>query len=526
MIFESLPAMVPYRSILVVGGGTAGWLAAAYLQRILGSNPESPVQIHLVESAEIGTIGVGEATVPTLRQILRVLDIPESLLFAEADATLKNGIRFVGWRKGGDAASDSFDHPFEAPMVQDGYSTMVHWLSLKQRGLMSKPFAEAGMVQTALFDAMASPKLMTSGNYDAPLPYAYHLDAVKLAGLLRRVATERGVQHTIGDVTEVETGEHGIAAVTLKDGQRLTADLFIDCTGFAALLHGKALGVPWISYADTLLCDRAVACPVAYDDRQQPLRSYTTATAQAAGWTWEIDLQTRRGTGYVYSSQHCSDDEAIATLRRFHGDAKPLAEPRLLKMRIGHRARMWEKNCLALGLAGGFIEPLESTGIYLIEHALQLFIDFLPSSGQARQTQAKYNELMSDLYDELRDFILLHYVISMRKDTPFWRAYTEDVKLPDSLAALLALWDEKVPHTTDLQRKMSLFGPSNYFFILAGLNRLPEHGIGQAAFIPPQTSQSVLENVARIRAAAAAQSPSMREYTHKIAAAVANAPRQ
>jgi len=517
--------MVPYRSILIVGGGTAGWLAAAYLQRILGANPQAPVQISLVESEEIGTIGVGEATVPTLRQILRVLDIPETELFAEADATLKNGIRFVGWRNGGDAASDSFDHPFEAPMVQEGYSTMVHWLNLKQRGLMNKPYAEAGMVQTALFDAMASPKLMTSAGYDAPVPYAYHLDAVKLAALLRRVATERGVRHSYGEVIEVETSEQGIAAVRLKDGQRLTADLFVDCTGFAALLHGKALEVPWISYADTLLCDRAVACPVAYPDPLAPLRSYTTSTAQAAGWTWEIDLQTRRGTGYVYSSRHCSDDEAVATLRRFHGDAQALAEPRLLKMRIGHRARMWEKNCLALGLAGGFIEPLESTGIYLIEHALQLFIDFLPSGAGATRGQAKYNELMSDLYDELRDFILLHYVISMRKDTPFWREYTQSVVLPPSLGALLALWDEKVPHTTDLQRKMSLFGPANYFFILAGLNRLPSQGIGQAAYIPPEASQRVLEQVAKIRLAAVAQSPAMREYTHKISAAVANAPR-
>lgn len=517
--------MVPYRSILIVGGGTAGWMAAAYLQRILGNNPDAPVAIRLVESADIGTIGVGEATVPTLRNMMRVLDIPETMLFSDADATLKNGIRFVGWRHGGDAVSDSYDHPFDPPQVMEGYSTIAHWLNLKQRGMTDRPYAEAGTVQTALFDKDLSPKLMNSPPFEAPVSYAYHLDAVKLAGVLMRVATQRGVQHTIGKVEKVDVNEQGIEAVHLEDGQRLAADLFVDCTGFASILNGKALGVPWVSYSDTLLCDRAVACPVAHSDPNAPLRSYTRATAQDSGWTWEIDLQSRRGTGYVYSSAHCSDAEALATLRRLHGDAVPLAEPRFLKMRIGHQARMWEKNCLSLGLASGFIEPLESTGIYLVEHALQLFIDFLPARAGATHGQAKYNELMSDLYDELHDFILLHYVISMRSDTPFWRAYTQQVKIPARLQALLDLWDEKLPHATDLQRKMSLFGAANYFFILAGMNRLPAHGIGQSYYIDPKLSRGVLDYVATVRGMAAQQSPTMRDYARKVSAAVRNAPR-
>lgn len=331
--------MVPYRSILIVGGGTAGWLAAAYLQRILGNNPDAPIDIRVVESTEIGPIGVGEATVPTLRNMMRLLDIPESALFGEADATLKNGIRFVGWRNGGDAATDSYDHPFDPPMVMHGYSTIAHWLNLKQRGLTTQPYAQAGTVQTALFDANLSPKMMNSPNYEAPVTYAYHLDAVKLGRLLQRIAIERGVQHTIGEVESVDLNDAGIEAVHLKDGQRLAADLFVDCTGFAAVLIGKALEVPWVSYSDTLLCNRAVACPVAYDDANQPLRSYTQATAQNAGWAWEIDLQSRRGTGYVYSSAHCSDEQAWATLQRLNGERTALAEPRFLKMRIGHQAR-------------------------------------------------------------------------------------------------------------------------------------------------------------------------------------------
>lgn len=515
---------IPYRSVLIVGGGTAGWLAAAYLQRTLCGDPANPVAIHLVESPEIGTIGVGEATVPTLGNTLRVLDIPEAMLFARADATLKNGVRFVGWREGGPAATDRFDHPFDPPATLEGYSTMVHWLNLKQRGLIDAPYGDCGSVQTALMDGLRSPKLMTSANYEAPLPYAYHLDATKLAALLRDVAVSRGVRHSLGTVTSVQTDQDGIRAVTLADGQQLKADLFVDCSGFASLLIGKALDVPWVSYDEQLLCDRAVACPLAHESDAAPLRSFTTATAQASGWSWEIDLQSRMGSGYVYASAHCSDDEAQATLARLHAGRQRLAEPRLLKMRIGHRQRVWEKNCLSLGLAAGFIEPLESTGIYLIEHALQQFLDYLPGHAEHDVGRAKYNQLIGDLFDEVRDFIVLHYVLSMRRDTPFWQDCTDRARIPPSLAALLSLWAEKVPHTTDINRKMSMFGANNYFFIMAGLHHLPGQGIGQAAYIAPETSRRVLMHLGRVRAAALAQSPLMRDYAQKQRAAMAHAP--
>ena len=516
--------MAPFRSILIVGGGTAGWLAAAYLQRTLGANPGHRLDIHLVESPEIGTIGVGEATVPTLRQTLRILDIPETALFGHVDATLKNGIRFTGWRDGGDAASDHYDHPFESPVPMEGYSAMVHWLNLRQRGLMQAPFDEAGSVQTALFDALRSPKLMSSPNYDAPLPYAYHLDAGKLAAVLRDTATARGVRHSLAEVVSVQADDSGITGVTLADGQTLSADLYIDCSGFAGLLIDRALGVPWQSYADGLLCDRAVACPVAHPDERPPLRPYTTAAAQGAGWIWEIDLQSRCGTGYVYSSAHCSDDQALQTLVKHHGPRARLAEPRYLKMRVGHRERVWEKNCLSLGLASGFIEPLESTGIYLIEHALQQFLDYLPAHDQHDSGRAKYNRLISDLYDELRDFIVLHYTLSSRRDTPFWRDATDPERRSPALQALLNLWHDKVPHTTDINRRMSLFGPHNYFFILAGLQQLPAT-IGQSAFIAPASSQRVLAHIARVRQMAVQQSPSMSDYARKMHGAAAFAPR-
>lgn len=515
--------MIPYKSIIVVGGGTAGWLAAAYLQRTLDTNPQAPLSITLIESEDIGAIGVGEATVPTLRQTLRVLDIPETALFSKCEATLKNGIRFIGWRNGGNEQDDRYDHPFENPIAMHGYPMALQWLNLKQRGMTTAAAGDAICVQTALMDKNLSPKLMSSQNFDAPLPYAYHLDAILLGKLLRDTAKSRGVHHVEGRVVTVNKDADGIRSVVLADGSEHAADLFVDCTGFRSLLIGE-LDSPWVSYSDTLLCDRAVACPVAYDGDNAPLRSYTTCTAKDAGWTWDIDLQSRRGTGYVYSSAFCDETQAEAVLRAHHGDGMPLADMRHLKMRIGHRARMWDKNCLALGLAAGFIEPLESTGIYLIEYALQIFMDHLPVAGMPGKSRERFNFMMNEIYDELHDFIMLHYVLSQRRDTPFWRAYTEEVKLSPRLQQLLELWNEKLPTQTDINRHVSLFGPNNWFFILAGMHRLPQMGAAQVPFMRPDLGVQSLAYIAKVRQTALAQSPSMRDYARKIRAAVGNAP--
>ena len=521
--------MAQIRSILVVGGGTAGWLSAAFLQRTLNGHPGRPVQVTLVESPEQPAIGVGEATVPTLRQTLATLGITETTLFARTDATLKNGIRFAGWRVGstpGEPPPEHFDHPFDTPLVTAGYSAMVHWLNLYQRGLTHQPYADCGSIQTALFDRHRSAKQLHTPDYDAPLPYAYHLDALKLAALLRDTATGRGVQHLLAEVQQVHTSPEGITGVGLADGRQLQADLYVDCSGFSARLIGQALQVPWQPMSEHLLCDRAVACPVApAEGGRAALRPYTTATAQASGWTWEIDLVSRTGTGHVFSSAHCSDDEAVATLLRQQGGRERLAEPRLLPMRVGHHSRAWEKNCLSVGLASGFIEPLESTGIYLVEHALKLFLDHLPGADAAANglVQAQYNRLMAAQYEELRNFIALHYVASPRRDTPFWRDATAAQRVPPGLARLLALWAGKVPHGTDLDQRQSLFGAHNHFFILAGLGRLPA-AIGQAAHLDPATSRQVLDQVARVREAALRQSPPMADLLKKLRGATDHAP--
>jgi hypothetical protein len=499
------------QSLVIVGGGSTGWLAACFLQRALGAVRQTPLPITLIESPRIAGVGVGEATLPTLRGMMQALGVPESALFGAADATLNNGVRFYGWRNGGSASDDAYDHPFDAPPPFSGFATTAHWLNLMQRGLTQQPMAQACTVQTTLFDGHQSPKLMDSPDYQAPVSYGYHLDGAKLAMLLQQTAIRRGVRHVQGEVARVERGDAGIEAVELADGRRFAASFFVDCSGADSLLLQQALGVPWVSYADWLPCDRSLVMPVAQED-DQALRSHTAITAQDAGWSWEIDLQSRRGTGYVYASRFCSDDEALHRLQQLHAGRRPLAAPHLTPLRAGHAARIWERNCLALGAAGGFVEPLESTSLYLVEWALQMFVDHVAPSGNSAACRDRLNRLAGDFHAELRDFIVAHYALSQRRDTAFWRACTDEAALPPRLVELLALWDAKVPTATDLDSRLSPFGPSNWSYLLAGLHRLPSRGIGLAGHIAVEVSQQALAHVRDIRRAASEQSPTMRDY--------------
>ncbi|MGQ3053652.1 MAG: tryptophan halogenase family protein [Roseateles sp.] len=510
--------MSDIQSIVIVGGGTTGWLAACYLQRTLDAVSQRALPITLIEPSQVTSIGADMATVPTLRNTMQALGLPESTLFTAADATLTNGIRFKGWHRGDAAQGDSYDHPFDMPMPFSGFAATAHWLNLMQRGLTSQPMAEACTVQTALFDGHQSPKLMDSPDYQAPVSYGYQLDAVKLAMLLQQTAQQRGVRHVRGQVVRVHRGARGIESVELADGSHHAASFFIDCSGSQSLLLQQGLGVPWVSYADDLPCDRVVTVPLAYAEPHEALRSYTTASAQAAGWTWEMDLQSRRGTGHVYASRFCSDDEAAHTLQAVGAGQRPLAEPRLQRLRIGHAARAWEANCLALGTAAGCIEPLQSTSLYLVEWVLQLFVDHVAPSGNSDRCRGRVNRVFSDLHEELRDFIVAHYALSARRDTPFWRACTEEATLPPRLTELLALWDSKVPTPTDLDRRLSLFGVANWFYLLAGLHRLPSGGIGLAAHIAPEISLQAMAHVRGIRQQASQQSPTMREYLRSLTA--------
>lgn len=478
------------KRIVIVGGGTAGWLTAAYLNRVLQHERKQPVHIAVIASDEVGVIGVGEATVPTLLNTLRALGIPEWQFLAETDATFKNGIKFQNWRLSPSTDPDEhYYHPFDTPLPFEGIGPITHWLNLVDAGEPIGPFSRTN-VQSTLCDRNLSPKTMSSNDYEAPVSYAYHMDAVKFGRFLKKVATERGVVAIDDHITDVALGDDGnIAAVRTRQNGEIAGDLFIDCSGFQGLLIEKALGEPWVPYGDTLFCDRAVALPVPYLSPDEAPRSYTTSTALSSGWAWEIDLQSRRGTGYVYSSRFISDEEAEAELRAFIGKAAEGVEARHLKMRVGHRRNAWVKNCLSIGLSAGFVEPLESTGIYLIEIGVQLFLDYFHVGAPSPLAAQQYNDAMAELFEQIRDFIVLHYCLSEREDTPFWQAVTQDGYLPERVAAQLDLWAVKPVTLTDLRKNPMLFlGTFNYFSILAGLGYLPDPG-GREGLVELESSK-------------------------------------
>jgi tryptophan halogenase len=507
------------RSIAILGGGTAGWLTATYLQRVLGGNPADKIEIVLVESEDIGILGVGEATIPTLRNTLAAAGISEPEFMVSTNATFKQGIKFRDWKTPG----ESFYHPFEAPSLSDGFDIATHWVNLRNAGEPVADFGTAVSVQPTLCEAGRAPKLWTSHPYEAPMPYAYHLDAVKFAKYLRDLAVARGVRRVAGTVAGATMTDDGyIASLQTKEGETISADLFIDCSGFAGYLTEKTLKDPFIPFTD-LLCDRAVAFQLPITDSSRPIRPFTTCSAKASGWVWEIDLFDRIGSGYVYSSSFISDEEAELELCRHHGIDRAAVTPRRLPMRVGKRTNSWVKNCVAIGLSSGFIEPLESTGIYLIETAIKLLLDHLPYRRPVDALVKRYNKLMSDSYDEIRDFVVAHYVTSPRRDSPFWRAYTEEVKISDSLAGNLEMWRTRIATPSDVHSPLPLFVQNNYNYILAGMDLLPKL-VPLDGFIDLAKSQALLARMRVIHSSALAVHADHREFLIKLRGAFGGVP--
>lgn len=343
--------------IIIAGGGAAGWLTACYLARALGAEVPGGPSITVIESPDIGIVGVGEGTFPTVRATLKFLGIDEARFMRESGATFKQGIRFDDWVRapiGG--RHEHYLHPFEFPHGVDRSELLPYWL-LGDAG-PGVVLADAVTIQKTVADASLAPKRVFDDHYAGPLNYAYHFDAFRFAALLSSVARERGVRHIADTIESVRVGEAGaIAGLSTRANGLLEADLYIDCTGFKALLIGAALNVPFKSCRDSLLTDRAVACQIPYERPDSPIASYTIATAHEAGWTWDIGLSDRRGIGYVYSSAHSSDADAERILRGYAGrgaDGKPV---RLLRFEAGYRERQWVGNCVAVGLSAGFSSP-------------------------------------------------------------------------------------------------------------------------------------------------------------------------
>ncbi|MDI7775945.1 tryptophan 7-halogenase [Asticcacaulis sp. EMRT-3] len=455
------------RNLLILGGGTAGWLTAACLARHFDAAMMGPVRITLIESPAIATVGVGEGTFPTLRNTLRTLGIDEAAFMRDTSATFKQGIRFNDWvHTPENGRHEHYFHPFEAPCYAEGAALLPYWLRMDPA--TRPPFAEAMTFQKRVAEARRGPKRPHEGAFSGPLSYAYHLDAARLNAVLAERARQLGVRHIEDTLTGVVRDENGgIAHIVTEAHGHHTADLYIDCTGFRAELIGKALRAPFHNVRDILFANRAVSCRVPYPRPGAPLESYTVATAHAAGWSWDIGLEQGRGAGYVYSADHCSDEDA-ETLLRSHIGAGADIETRITRFEPGWRTTPWVGNCVAVGLSGGFVEPLEATGIVLIELAASMIAEMLPAAGPVHAPAARFNMLMNERYENIVHFLKLHYVLSQRNE-PFWRDNRDPASLPAGLTERLDQWRYRPPGRFDFRLDTETFAWFNYQYILYGM---------------------------------------------------------
>ena len=482
--------MTMVRRITIVGGGTAGWMTAALLSKLFVRGFE----IRLIESDEIGTIGVGEATIPAIRDYCALAGLNEFAMVRATQATFKLGIEFVNWREPG----HSYIHGF-GKIGQDLWWLHMHqlWLKLAGQGGVKHLDHYALNCLAARKNRFCFPNPSNPHSPIAHIDYAYHFDASLFARHLRSESEARGVQRIEGRIVSVEQRpEDGfVDRVVLADGRSVEGDLFVDCSGMRGLLIGQTLGVGYEEWSKWLVCDRALAVPC---ESVSPLTPYTRSTAHGGGWQWRIPLQHRIGNGHVYSSAHTSDDEAAAILLA-NLDGRPLGDPRPVRFTPGKRHRAWEKNVVAIGLSSGFLEPLESTSIHLIQTAILRLIALFPGAGVKPADVAEYNRQTDFEYQDVRDFIVAHYKVTNREDTPFW-AYLKHMDVPDSLAERLELF--RTSARFFVHGKAELFKEESWVQVLLGqgldmrydpmVDMVPEADL--AAFV--RDVEDVIEDVA------------------------------
>jgi tryptophan halogenase len=470
------------QKIVIVGGGTSGWMSASYLAKSLNFN----VQIVLIESPKISRIGVGEATVPTIKtEFFDTLGIPEEEWMAKCQATYKLGVKFLNWKKPPEQGGDHYYHNFgEIPSISEVPLTHA-WIKKRLENNFQVPMAYACISSAKACDLNKSPKF-----YDgrAVQHYAYHFDALKVADFLKDWSVARGVNHILDNLLTAELDENGNITCLVGEKGKYEGDLFIDCSGFSGFLIEKILKEPVVSFEDSLLTDRAIAINVPENSEVDGIRPYTSATAFKAGWLWEIPLFGRSGNGYVYSSQFISDEEAEKEVRTFFGEkAKDLAV-RSVKFQSRRRRNSWVKNCVSIGLSSSFLEPLESTGIYFIYAALYQLVKNFPNKNIDSCYRDKFNQKIQYMVEDVKNFIIMHFKTALREDTPFWKANKYETKVPDSLQIILDRQKAGLPiresHQPDAQLYSSFAAQfenfwtnSNYQCILCGVDYLPNSSL-------------------------------------------------
>ena len=441
------------KKVVIVGGGTAGWMTAVSLSKLIGRD----LDVTLVESDEIGTVGVGEATIPTFFALHQLLKINEAEFLAEVQGTIKLGISFENWKNKGEDYIHAFGYTGKSCWAA-GFQHF--WLKGKALGL-SEPYSH---YSPELMAAKANKFGLLKQN---SLNYAYHIDASLYAKFLRRMAESAGVIRQEGKIVKVNQSSDGnIQSVVLDSELTIHGDLFIDCSGFAGLLIDKTLGTDFEDWSQWLPCDRAVAIQTT---SVAPPIPYTRSIARDCGWQWRIPLQSRVGNGHVFSSGYLSDDEATKVLLD-NIEGELLTEPRVIKFRSGQRVKQWNKNCISLGLAAGFLEPLESTSIHLIQRGIIRLMQMFPLAGIADADRDEFNQQMSDEYYFIRDFIIMHYHVTERTDTDFWRR-CKSMDIPDSLDHRLRLFSQS---GRVFQGEGDVFGENSWTQVMLGQGLMPE----------------------------------------------------
>ncbi len=504
------------KHIVVVGGGSAGWIAAARIAAKNSTDDPDSVKVTLVESAVIGTIGVGEGTWPTMRNTLKKIGISETDFIRQCDGAFKQGAKFVGWTDG--TPQDGYYHPLNPPYAATQINLSSHWMRTK--GQDDLDFADAVDFQAALCEAGRAPKSITSPEYGGLANYAYHLDAVKFAKLLCDFSVDKlGIRHVVDDVIAVNQSENGdIASIETTQHGCIEGDLFVDCSGFAALMIEGVYGVPFTACDNILFADHALALQVPYERDDAPIATHTISTAQDAGWIWDIGLPTRRGTGYVYSSNHTSHDEAEATLRRYLGPVRAGGPARRIKIRAGHRQTFWVKNCVAVGLSNGFLEPLEASALMLIETAVDFIADRLPENRSAMAVLAKqFNSAFTHHWARIIEFLKLHYVLTKRNDTQFWRDNRSLDSIPESLKERLELWRYHPPTAQDFPYHKEIFSWPSYQYVLHGMGFEANYAAQATSVHDQQLADRCFAAVAHSRKKSLADMPMHRDLLNKIA---------
>ncbi|MFC3121408.1 tryptophan halogenase family protein [Agaribacter flavus] len=451
----------PINDVVILGGGSAGWMTAAALAKVFENKA---LKVRLIESQAVGTVSVGEATIPQISRFNKLLGLDENDFVKHTKGTFKLGIEFANWRQKGHA----YMHPFGSYGTNmDAIQFHHYWLKMFQLG-KAPELDKFSLLCTAAYSGKFNRPQPIKNSPLADIPYAFHFDATLYAEYLRKFAEARGVTRIEGKVQDVFTRNSNgfVDALLLENGERIHADLFIDCSGFRALLIEKTLNTGYEDWGHWLPCDRAVAMPCEAKNKVYP---YTISTAQDAGWTWRIPLQHRIGNGYVYPSEFVSDDEAVDVLKQ-QMENTPLAEPNQLRWKTGRREKAWHKNVVAIGLSAGFIEPLESTGLHLIQSGISRLMAFFPNQGFNQIDIDEFNAQSKLEMEQIRDFIILHYKLTDREDTEFWR-YCKHMDVPQGVTDKLNLY---ASNGRIFRKDNELFDETSWLAVMHGQGLQPQ----------------------------------------------------